>query len=237
MTTKTVPLNSEKHRNLKVTAAINFDLVKDQYLIPVFLQEFVVAATEFPIVFVKNEQTGAFQAVAMAGIEPKENLYCKKNNWDGHYIPRVIRSYPFSLAFKDRNKGEFFVCIDEGSSLLNKKGGEALFTDSGEQTDYLKKLTENMVRDAENSQLTTGFVNYLVEKELLTSYRLTIDIKNERRNIDGLYMIDETKLNKLPASEFESLRQRGVLFPIYAQMGSLNQIPRLIKRKQEQMGG
>jgi hypothetical protein len=237
MTTKTVPLSSEKHRDLKVTAAPNIDLVKDQHLMPVLIQEFVVAATEFPIVFVKNEQTGAFQAVLMTGIEPKENLYCKKNTWDGLYMPRLARNYPFSLVFKDRNKGELFVCIDESSSLLNKKGSEALFTSAGEQTDYLKKLTENMIRDAENAQLTAGFVNYLVEKELLTSYRLTIEIKGEKRNIDGLYMIDEAKLNKLPGNEFESLRQRGVLPPIYAHMASLNQIPRLIRRKQESKGG
>lgn len=234
MSSRIIPLNKEKHRDLKIRAAVNIEHIKNEYLLPLIIQEFIVAATEYPIVFVKHEQTGAFQAVAMLGIEPKENLFCKGDQWDGLYIPRLIRNYPFSLVYKDEKKEEFMLCIDETFQPDKSQDAHALFDAKGEQTEYLKKLVANMVSDAENMQLTTGFVDYLAEKKLLIANRLSIEIENEKRNIDGLYIIDETKLNALPIDVFEQLRKRGVLPAIYAHMSSLHQIPRLINRKQTQ---
>lgn len=232
MSGQIVPLNNEKHRDLKVTAAVNIARIKNEYLLPLIIQEFIVVATEYPIVFVKHEHTGAFQAVAMLGIESKENLFCKGDRWDGLYIPRLIRNHPFSLVFKDEKKEEFMLCIDEAYQPYKLQDAHALFDIKGEQTEYLKKLVANMVSDAENIQLTASFVSYLAEKELLIANRLSIEIENEKRNIDGLYIIDETKLNALSMEVFEQLRQRGVLPAIYAHMSSLHQIPRLINRKQ-----
>ena len=72
------PLHNEKHANTKIQNGINVEFMKTQHLVPVVAHEFARVANEFPMSFVKNNETGTFQAVAMFGLEPGENLICRR---------------------------------------------------------------------------------------------------------------------------------------------------------------
>ncbi|HBF45668.1 MAG TPA: multidrug transporter, partial [Shewanella frigidimarina] len=62
-------LEQTKHGDLKLTPS-DFSHVAEQHIVPVTLHEINRAATEYPIVFVKNSDTNEFQSVAMLGLKP-----------------------------------------------------------------------------------------------------------------------------------------------------------------------
>ncbi|TMO59809.1 SapC family protein [Pseudoalteromonas aurantia] len=223
------PLHNEKHANTKVQNGINVDFLKSQHLMPVVAHEFARVATEFPMAFVKNTETGQFQAVAMFGLEPGENLFIENGKWTAGFAPLAATRYPFGLV-KHPEEDQFGIVIDEASSLVGEEQGNALFKD-GEETDYLKARKEALVNFIEFSRVTEAFTQYLADKELLVQQTLTVDIKGEKKDINGIYLVDERKLNELSDEAHLELRKRGYLAPIFAFLTSTHQVARLARLK------
>lgn len=228
-----VPLDKEAHKDVKIRSAENFAHVAEEQLIPLTAHEVASAATEFPVVFVKDSQTGQFHIVALCGLKPKENLYTKKEKWDGNYIPLLIRNYPLLLTAPGKSTEQFVVCIDQSSSLVSRDEGEPLFNENGEQTDFLKARYEALVKYATQAEITNAFIKLMVDWELLVAQEVNIDIDGgEDVNLKGFYIVNEKKLNELDDSKFGDLRRRGFLSVIYGQLLSLNQVYRLVNKKE-----
>ena len=228
---KITPLNNDLHRNMTVNLSKNYVHAKEQHLLPVVVHEFASAATEFPIVYVKNSETGQFQAVALFGFQPGENLYVGEERWEGIYVPACLRHYPLRLIDGPSAEDPFTVAIDEENALVGEGGEHRLFDDEGVETDFLKKSGESMVQYVESNRITQAFINILSENDLLVQKNLSVEIDNQPVSIGGIYTVDEQKLNELDDEKFMDIRKRGFLAPIYAQMVSLNQIPRLARQK------
>jgi len=63
---------------------------------------------------------------------------------------------------------------------------------------------------------------------------MILDIKfdnGETLKVQGVYTIDEEALNKLPASEFQNLREQGYLAFVYAMILSLGHISGMVKAR------
>ncbi len=232
---KIVPLNKNAHAKTKVKNAANFPQVADQHLIPVVVQEFIPVSSSFPIIFVReNPESDNFVAVALMGLEKGENLYVSSEKYDEIYAPAALRSYPFSIA-SDEKKEQYFVCIDENSDLVSEEEGEDLFNAEGEETEYLTKRRDFTGKFVENMQITSGFVKVLQENDLLVPNDLSVRLENGQSfNLNGIFRVDEEKLNALPIEKFEDFRKRGVLPAVYAHLNSLQQVQRLAKRKSTQ---
>jgi hypothetical protein len=233
MTDVIKPLHNVEHKDFKIKNGFNADLVKDQHLVPVVAHEFARVANEYPIVFVKNNETGEFQPVAMLGLEPGENLIVKDGKWQGAYLPHALTRSPLVLSKNPENEEQLFVGINESSDLVNKEEGNALFDEKGEETDYLKRRKEGLVSFVEFSQVTAAFTKFLTDKELLMPQTLTLEIKGEKRDINGIYLIDEKKMNELSDEDFLDIRKRGFLPPIYSFLTSMPQVNRLARLKAE----
>jgi len=93
---------------------------------------------------------------------------------------------------------------------------------------------EALVSFIEFSQVTEAFTKYLADKELLVAQTLTVEIKGEKKDINGIYLVDEKKLNSLGDEEFLDLRKRGYLAPIYSFLTSTHQVARLARLKAAQ---
>ncbi|MDO6617553.1 SapC family protein [Shewanella sp. 6_MG-2023] len=220
-------LEHAKHGDLKITAT-NFAHVADQHIVPVTLHEIARAATEYPIVFVKNTDSGEFQAVAMLGLKPGQNLSIKDGKWQGLYIPAVVRDYPLGLVLNPEVKDKVWIGIRESAAEVSKTEGQALF--EGEQESaYLENRKKALIAHFEQDQASRNILGFLAEKKLLTTQTLTVDVAGEKRNINGLYLIDEAKLNELSDEDYLELRKRGLLGPIYGHLASLNQVNRLAR--------
>ncbi len=224
-------LNKELHRNMTISHSKNYAHAKDQHILPVVVHEFASLCVEFPIVYVKNSDTGQFQAVAVMGFEPGENLYVGENQWDGVYVPACLRNYPLRLV-NDKNDGKsMMVAVDEESPLVGEGGDNRLFDDEGQDSEFLKKSGQSMIQYVESAEITKAFINLLSEADLLVQKNLSVEINSKPMSIGGIYTVDESKLNELSEEKFSDLRKRGFLGPLYAQMISLNQVPRLAQLK------
>ncbi|NMP17796.1 SapC family protein [Thalassotalea sp. Y01] len=225
------PLNKNVHGKTKIKNQTNFPHVSGQHLAPVVVQEFSRAGAEFPVVFVKNSESGEFQPVALFGVKPGENLYTAEENWQGTYVPAALTHFPLALVPESQESDKFMVVIATENSVVNEDEGNALFQDNGEETEYLARRKQALGKFFENSHITKAFTKELVDRELLIPQNLDIQANGEKIQINGLYIVDEKKLNELSDEEFLTLRKRGMIGPIYAHLNSVNQIHRLVKKK------
>ncbi|UZD59733.1 SapC family protein [Shewanella algae] len=227
MTVQYVPLNNGAHKALKVTPGIDFSEFEKHHMLPLLVQEFLPAATSFPIIFAKNSQSGDFQPVAITSLKPESNCFIKDNSWTRRYLPMQCRMQPFAAG--DSSQENVLIGIDVNSKHVSEDKGEALFTETGEQTEFLKNRIEFIGNLIEYREITKQFVKTLTSHELLQPKTLTVTNKQgEKSNIDGLYIVDEQKLNALSDEVKLEFAKRGVYSPVYAHLCSLNQIDLLL---------
>ena len=69
-----VPLDSNKHKNLQISIDRNYPHVAKQHMVPLVAAEFLPSSTNFPIVFVKQQETGKFKSIGLLGLTNEENL-------------------------------------------------------------------------------------------------------------------------------------------------------------------
>ena len=222
-------LEQAKHGDLKINVG-DFSHVAEQHIVPISLHEISRAATEYPVVFIKNNDTSEYQAVVMLGLKPGQNLSVKDGKWIGLYIPSVVRDYPLGLVINPDVKDKVWIGIRDGVPEVSKTEGQALF-DGEKETPFLEARKEALITHYEQGQVTIGILGFLAEKDLLISQSLSVDVGGDRRNINGIYLIDEAKLNALSDEDFLELKKRGLLGPIYSHLSSLHQVNRLARRE------
>ena len=236
------PVNRQTHQHLCVKNDIDFSLAKDQHLIPVFFSEFVAASAEFPVVFVKDQETGQIKSVVMTGLKPYENLRVAGGNgaplsWNADYVPFILRVAPFAAVPTEEDSDNMMIFIDESSPLISDDG-EALFSDAGEQSEYLNQRAQYAVQALEHRKLNDSFTEKLVGLNLLKSNNLDIRLPGqESYNLSGLYIIDEERLNALPTEDFLSLRDANYLPAIYAAQASSNLVSKLLRLRMASLSG
>jgi len=231
MSAKITQLNKDSHKTTKVKISQSFDQAKDQHMSLIVVHEFAKVAIDTPIVFVKDPETGQFRSVAMLGLEPNENLFYSRSKWKGTYIPSNLRAYPFVLAGSEDSE-QLALCIDEASKLVNTKDGEALFNEDGSESDFLNQRKEFMAQLIEQNAITKNFIQFLADNELLAPQSLSLKLEDgSGHDLNGLYVINEKKLNELSDEVYLEIRKRGYMGPIYAQLGSMNQLQNLGQKK------
>lgn len=224
-------INSSSHGKVKIKSNPNFIQSKDKHFAPVVVQEFIGASQEFPIVFVKDTETGQLNAVALLGLKPKNNLFFSEEAWQASYVPQALTLYPF-LVHQKEGSDNAFLCLDEDSPLVNETTGESLFDKNGTQNEWLTAKGEAIVDYVEKKEITQSFIKLLLAKELLTPQTLNLKLENEQEyTLGGLYVIDEKKLNTLSDEDFIELRRTGALSAIYASLMSMQRINQLVRKQ------
>ncbi len=231
MTNNIIPLHHERHLNLKLQESSDFTIFEREHVIPIVIHEFARAALDFPVIFVKNSQTGQFQSVILTGMSEGENLFVNKNEWGANFIPEIVKIHPFKLMKNEHDHSQLMMAIDQGSSLCNEDKGQRLFKDNGDESDYLKTRKEQITNHFEHSQITEAFIEVMTKLDVFEKCDLTITLKNEKMNLNGFYFIDEKRLNNLADDLFLDLKKRGFLQVIYSHLLSIHQIDKLVKLK------
>ncbi|MBU1620250.1 MAG: SapC family protein [Gammaproteobacteria bacterium] len=231
MSVQVTPLFREKHAALKISRKKAFAHIESQHIVPVVLHEFVRVAAELPIVFIKNNETGNFEAVTMLSLTPGENLMVQEGEWQGGYVPRVLRNYPLALMEDGKNPEQLLVALIESSPMVNTEEGFALFNEDGTESDFLKARTSSLGETIQYAQMTKAFNKILADLELLVPQSLTMALEGKPREINGIYIVDEKKLQELSDEQFLDLRKKGLLPAIYAHLMSLQQVQRLGERE------
>ncbi len=228
-TPKIVPLSKEQHAETKINNNNAFAHISNEHMLPVVVHEFVVAGAEFPVVFIKNQDV--IQPVALLGLSLQQNLFIRDEQWQALYVPRAARNYPLVLVKDNTPEGErLMVGLDEASSRLSQTEGNPLFNADGSESEFLTFRKQQMAEFLDMGVVTRNFVEKLQSLDLIKEQVLTLNIKGEERRINGIYLIDETKLNELTDEQFLELRKSGFLTAIYAQLMSLQHTQKLVKK-------
>lgn len=230
MSLSVVPLQKETHATLKLTRSRNLDEFTQQHMFPIAVHEFVRAGAEFPVVFVKDQATEEFRSVVLTGLVPGENVYVAAKALP-IYLPQAVQNYPLALIVDPQVANQFAIGIKVDSPLVQTESGDALFTETGEETEYLTMRKQQLIQSYDQLKITAAFIELLQSLDLFLAQSFTIEVNGEVANLNGLYIIDEAKLNALPSEQFEDLRRRGFLPAIYSQLTSLHQLSRLASLK------
>jgi hypothetical protein len=225
-----VPVVLEKHKSLKVKPITKFDFVKNVNMASVMVHEFPKVAPTYPIVFLEDPTKDQFKPVALFGLDQGENLFVQGDSWKATYIPAIIRRYPFVLAGTAESK-RFTVCIDEQSEFVNESEGEPLFTADGQPSKALEQVKKYLQELQQMELFTDAFVKHLAAKNLFTPMNMNLRVGKQVKSVTGAYIINEERLNKLSSEAFLELREKRYLPVIYAHLGSLGQMERLIAFK------
>jgi len=234
--TKLVTLHNTLHRNLK----LNLDKVEAagaaERMVPVVLSEYLKLTVQYPIVFTKNGDTGKFLSVALLGFDKGENLFWKDNQWQGIYIPLNISRQPFFLGASDKEGEKSVLCIDTDNDALSESVGEDIFDQEGKASPLLERVKASISELMKGEAETPAFIDILLAHQLIMPLSLDITFADQStQRVQGLYTIDEEKLDGLPANILSDLHSRGYLKPIYTMVASLGHMYSLIQKKNERL--
>lgn len=212
-------LNFQTHKHLKIDINHSAEYVEGAHYIPVLAEEIKQLSLEYPIVFLKDQDTGQFGLVALLGFESGENLYIQQGAWRAHYYPCHLRRQPFAIGVNQRtdntpNKG--LIAIETESPRIIEENGQALFTEAGEATDYLKYVEQVLQQIAAGTKPTELFVKAIVDANLIEASSITVKRPNgEEKKYNGLYTINTESLQALDDSKLRELYDSRFLQACY----------------------
>lgn len=224
-----VAVSSNHHSKIKIKDNDTLAQSKNSHFAPIVVQEFVPASQEFPITFIKDSETGQFRAIVLLGLKPEENLFYDNDAWQATYKPQGLTLFPFLL---NQGEDQSILCFDQSADLVNEAEGQPLFDEQGNQTQWLSEQGEKVVQYVEKTYATKNFIKLLLEHELLAPQTLNLKLENEESySLNGLYAIDEKKLNALSDESFNAIRKTGAIPAIYAALLSMQRIHSLARKK------
>ena len=229
MSTQVTPIEKAKHKNTRIKASA-LKHAAESHFCPANAHEFPQLAGEFPIVFVKNSETGSFHAVAVMGLKSGENLFLQNDQWQANYIPATLRAYPFLLAKVSEDSEQMAICLDGNSDLVVDGGdaGNPLFNEDGSDSEFFTNISDFLTKLVAHGNFTNDFSQYLADKDLLIEQAIQIKQGDgKEHSVTGVFRIDETKLNALSNEDFIELREKNYLPAIYAHLASLIQVKNL----------
>lgn len=214
----------------------DYNFAANDAIVPLVMQELPKAQLTMPIGFaIRDEQ--AFPVVVQS-LEPGSNLFVgREGRWLGRYVPAAYRGYPFLLA--DTEEDRQVLCIDEDSGLISDTEGEEFFNQEGELSKALSSVLEFLQQVYRDRRRTLHLCSVLQKHELIQPWpiKLKVGKDGEEKSIEGLYRVDEKKLNHLEYKAYREVSQAGTLPLVYCQLLSmqhLNDLARLYTTRRQQ---
>jgi hypothetical protein len=233
-------VNSQAHLSLRVSPHPTRESV-EMNAVSVIPREFPRLLAHYPIFFLKSQETGRFEPVALLGFEPKENLFFNQGRWDVDYVPLQIQRNPFSLLRRPQEAGvapSLDLAIDLDSAQIQPEGGERLFFDDGRATKFLEDRASMLQALVGGSTEAYAFTARLAELGLLEIVQIKVEfVDRSEKTLQGLYWIATAALDKLTAAQLMGLRDRKYLEWMYFQMASLSHVAGLVARKNRLISG
>ena len=212
-------------------------------ILPLTYSEFFVASSDYPIVFIQPNGSADFMPVVLVGLERGMSLFASHDGkvwrWDANsYLPAYVRRYPFCMSTVNGQAGadnELLVCVDK--DYVGDKAASQyvqLFNDDAptERWGVIEAFLQGYQADI---GVTISFANALNDFGLFQpiSASLMPAGAKEPVTVDGMFGIDEEKLNALEDSVLADLHRKGYLPRIYAHLKSLQNFQKLVRRLQE----
>ena len=233
-----VELSRSEHAGLRIRADLVEASTASQHLIPVVVSEFRKAATQYPLVFAKNPETGRFGSYVLNGLGVEENLFWSGTELNVAYVPLNVRRQPFFVGTDDAPQGPAtnVLCIDLDSPCVDASGAKTIVNPDGSDSAYLQEILSILGELVAGKQRTEQFIASLLSLDLLAPIVLEIVLDDGTPlQVQGLYGLDEEKFRQLDAAKITSLWRAGYLDLIYAVIMASGQIFNLIRLKNQRI--
>ncbi len=192
-------------------------------------QEAIKAVLAIPLAFIFNNNK--YQLITLQGLESQINLFVNPNKkWRGLYIPHCYLCYPFYLI--ENNRNESVLCVDEDSGLIKDadlQTNEAFFGEDGKPAALVSEILGFLSNHNAEMKSTIKSCALLQELRLIKPWPLTVKPAKGDIQLQGIYCIDEERLNSLSASSLKELHKSNALAVVYAQLFSMPNINLLVQ--------
>ncbi len=227
------PLSAEKHGGLGLKQIERpFAFLGKAHAVPLTVNEFALAATSYPIIFVGNEKT----PIGAMGIRSDENLYVKDGIVDpDFYVPAFARRYPFVFA-NDEKQERLLLCVDRDAEMVSNQP-DVPFFENGQPTEYTNNAMQFCQEFERQRRTTVEFVKAIDALGLLVQRSTTFQPRDAQGKESGpvqtvaeYWAVDEEKLKALPDEKLGELQRNGSLSACAAHSMSLLNWSRVINR-------
>ena len=221
-------LDPQRHAETKILEKDTLLQLDRGLLWAVFTSEVRAMATDFPIVLIKDVNTGRFYCAALLGLSP-EKLACfdQEGRWSDVYLPWSLKRQPLLIANKEEQDGGStpMVSIDLDHPLVSTVDGQPIF----EMGEILSSTTEEKMAALRsihaNVSTTESFINSLLELNLLTGMKIQGTSRSgEPIVVDDIYGIDEDALRQIDSDTLGRLHREGQLELIFLMVASLGRV-------------
>jgi hypothetical protein len=234
-------LNNVDHGDLRVIIERGARYGDDVMFCMTFPFEMRALQACYPIMLYKDPGSGELYPVAVFGFEQGENLFLEDSSWDAPRIPLMIQRQPFLIGFQGSTPGaerDRVVSIDVDHPRVSQSEGLRLFLEHGGNSDFLEDMANKLEAVHNGHEQNQAFVEALLKHDLVESVTLDITLKDGSRNqLQGMYMVDDEKLQMLDAAALDDLNRNSALLPAYMMVASQSQLGRLIERRNAKLPG
>ncbi|WP_445428402.1 SapC family protein [Alishewanella sp. HL-SH05] len=221
-----IALDPVQHQSVCISEQQAIIFAAKQHLINLRVTEIAQLACDLPI-FLSKTPYGQWAISALCSVQVENNLWVEQHHWLATYTPMALQTYPLCLMPGSEN-GVSQVGIFKNE--LNLTQGAALFDEAAQPTTELKRKTQLLETDLQQEYLTHQFCKVLESLKLIQPIELILHFSTEEQRIQGLFTINEDRLQQLTADELYSLQQQGMLVPIHVMLTSILQLNKLINK-------
>lgn len=226
-------LTPQAHGDLRVRLDHGADLgdaVMSCFVAPI---EFRRVQNEFPILFHRDLESGAFSALAVFGFEPGENLFLDGSRWDARYKPLALAVQPFLIGRAPGDDGPSQVHVDLDHPRIDRSGeGVRLFDGTGMGTPYLERIAGMLGELEDGFRLAGDFFTALERHQLLEACSVDVELDGgSKHRLIGYHVISEERLRALEPEALAELHSGDHLMPIFMALASLSNLSALAQRR------
>lgn len=223
-------LHREAHRLLRLNRTErDMRWVSGSVSVAIAAAEMPSAAVEFPCVMTRATDGGG-RLLAITGLEQGRNLFVDaQGHWSGHYLPAVLRTWPFRLLTEVDDEGARLVAVHRPA--LSVSQGDALFDEHGKEAPWVQAVLRELVALDAAATTTAEQVAALDAAGLLHERTLQAMLPSGRQmELTGFLSVDEAKLHALEPAQAGELHRQGALSLAYLQLLSLRRFRPLMER-------
>lgn len=219
-------LSAKRHAKLRWTRPTHFHFAAQDAVVTLLESEVAATLLTLPVGFMPRD--GRQVPVALMGLAARSNLVVSaEGQWTAGHVPMAYRHAPFELAATGQAGQHTLVC-DTDSPLLSEEVGEPLFGEDGQPAAALAALTDSLRVVGAAKARTQALCALLTELALLKPWEIQVQTLSGNQRIEGVFCVDEARLNSLDEAQWARLRQANALPLIYAQLFSMQQVQRLV---------
>jgi hypothetical protein len=224
-------LNNVDHKDLRIITKRGAKYGDDVSIAATFPAEFIQIQAHYPIVFRREQDGPGFDAFALLGFVPGENLFLGADGWEATYVPLVIQRQPFLIGVAG-DELTVHIHIDSPRVSTKQGEGEAVFLPYGSPAPFMERMNSTLLAIHQGLRGMPAFIAMLREHDLLEPFVFEIELDDGSQNrLEGFYTIKEKTLNALNGGALDTLHRAGYLQAIYMVLASMGNFRALIERK------